>query len=86
MHGDRVRVAILRNRKGAMSHPEGEVVEILERSPQRYVGILELSPNYAFVKVDNRKIPTDIFVPLRNLNGAKDGQKVVVKITDWPLI
>ena len=84
MHGDRVRVAILRNRKGAMSHPEGEVVEILERSPQRYVGILELSPNYAFVKVDNRKIPTDIFVPLRNLNGAKDGQKVVVKITDWP--
>ena len=84
MHGDRVRVAILRKRKGSMSHPEGEVVEILERSPQRYVGIVELSPNYAFVKVDNRKIGTDIFVPLRSLNGAKDGQKVIVKITDWP--
>lgn len=84
MHGDRVRVAITRKRKGSMSHPEGEIVEIVERSPQRYVGILELSQNYAFVKVDNRKIGTDIFVPLRNLNGAKDGQKVLVKITDWP--
>lgn len=84
MHGDRVRVAVTRKRKGSMSNPEGEVVEIVERSPQRYVGVLELSPNYAFVKVDSRKIGSDIFVPLRSLNGAKDGQKVVVKITDWP--
>ena len=84
MHGDRVRVAITRKRKGSMNNPEGEVVEIVERSPQRYVGVVELSPNYAFVKVDSRKIGSDIFVPLRSLNGAKDGQKVVVKITDWP--
>ncbi len=84
MHGDRVRVAITRKRKGAMSNPEGEIVEIVQRSPQRYVGVVDLSPNYAFVKVDSRKMGLDIFVPLRSLNGAKDGEKVVVKITDWP--
>src|SRR5690606_33232006 len=34
---------------------------------------------------DNRKMLTDIFVPLDDLNGAKDGEKVVVTITDWPV-
>ncbi len=82
LHGDRVKVAIVR--KGGTGNPEGEVVEIVERSPKRYVGVVELSDNFAFVRIDNRKMAHDVFVPERNLHGAKQGQKVLVRITGWP--
>ena len=65
-------------------NPEGEVIEILEHSDKKYVGVLELSDSFAFVKVDSRKFPTDVFIPLRDLKGAKDGQKVLVRVTEWP--
>ncbi len=82
MHGDRVRVAVIgRRRDGRI---QGEVVEILQMSKRTFVGRIELSERAAFVVVDSRRVPTDIFVPLRNLNGAQDGQKVIVKIVEWP--
>ena len=83
LNGDRVKVVIIRPAKGEM-HPEGEVVEIVAHSDKKYVGVLELSDNYAFVNVDNRKFPHDVFIPLRDLHGAQNGQKVLVKINDWP--
>ena len=83
LHGDIVKAVITKTYNSG--NPEGEVVEIVERSKKNYVGVVEISGNYTFIKVDNKKIPNDIFVPLRNLNGAENGQKVVVKITDWPL-
>ena len=84
VHGDRVRVAI--TRKGRTGNPEGEVVEIVERSKKNYVGVVEMSEGdaFAFVRVDSRKMATDIFVPARALHGAKGGEKVLVKITGWP--
>ena len=84
LHGDRVRVAI--TRKGRTGNPEGEVVEIVERSKKNYVGVVEMSEGdaFAFVRVDSRKMATDIFVPARALHGAKGGEKVLVKITGWP--
>lgn len=84
LHGDRVRVAI--TRKGRNGNPEGEVVEIVERSAKKYVGVVEMAENdnYAFVRVDNRKMATDIFVPAGKLHEAKNGQKVLVNITGWP--
>ena len=83
LHGDRVKVAITRKAKKEMN-PEGEVIAILEHSDKKYVGVLELSDSFAFVKVDSRKFPTDVFIPLRDLKGAKDGQKVLVRVTEWP--
>ena len=55
LHGDRVRVAI--TRKGRTGNPEGEVVEIVERSKKNYVGVVEMSEGdaFAFVRVDSRK-------------------------------
>lgn len=82
LHGDRVKVAI--TRKGGTGNPEGEVVGIVERSPKRYVGVVEMSDNYAFVRIDNRKMSHDVFVPERSLHGAKQGQKVLVRIVGWP--
>src|SRR5690606_34540326 len=45
---------------------------------------MKISKNYAFFLPDDRKMLNDIFVPLANLNGAKDGEKVVVSIIEWP--
>jgi ribonuclease R len=48
------------------------------------VGTIEVERNYAFVVPDNRLMRSDIFVPKEGLKSAKNGQKVIVRITDWP--
>lgn len=82
LNGDKVRVHLFARRKGKKL--EGEVVEILERSKTQFVGIVQMSAKFAFVVPDSNKMPIDIFVPLGELNGAKDGDKVLVKMLDWP--
>jgi len=82
LHGDLVRVQLFARRKGRK--PDGEVIEIIERSRTQFVGIVQLSKKFAFVVADSNKMPVDIFVPLGDLNGAMDGDKVQVRIVDWP--
>lgn len=81
LHGDTVRVLLSPRRKG--SRPEGEVVEIIERWRNTFVGIVEVMPNFAFLIPDNKNMPFDLFIPEGKLNGAKQGQKAVAKVTDW---
>lgn len=82
LHGDIVKVHVYERRKG--NKREGEVVEILERAKMDFTGTIDISTSYAFFLADDRKMLNDIFVPLDNLNGAKDGEKVVVSIIEWP--
>lgn len=82
LHGDRVKVHVYERKKGQKL--EGEVVEILTRAKTQFSGTINLSRNFAFFLADDRKMPHDIFIPLDNLNQAKDGDKAVVEITDWP--
>ena len=82
LNGDQVKVLVYarsRNRR-----PEGEVVEILERKRATFVGIIQGSENYAFLIPTGKLLPYDVFIPMQNMNGARNGDKVVVKITDWP--
>ena len=81
MNGDKVKVQILARRKGNI--PEAEVIEILERAENRFIGILSVGKNHAFLLTDSKILANDIFIPKDKLQGAKDGQKVVVKITEW---
>lgn len=81
MHGDTVKVSLYALRKG--TRIEGEVVEILKRATLTFVGTVEKSGSYAFLVPDSLKMPYDIFIPADNLNGAKDGEKVLVEITEW---
>lgn len=81
MLGDKVRVFLYARRKGLM--PEGEVVEITERARNTFVGIVQVSHEYAFVISDNKNLTNDIFIPKNNIKGAKNGQKVVVRLLDW---
>ena len=60
------------------------MVEILERKKETFVGIIQCSKQYAFLVPTGKQLPYDIFIPLNDLNGAKDGEKAIVKITEWP--
>lgn len=82
LHGDQVKVHIFARKK--QSRPEGEVVEIIERARKTFVGTIEISKNFAFLVADGKQMPYDLFIPLRSLNGAKNGQKAIAKITEWP--
>ncbi|WP_316747817.1 ribonuclease R [Pedobacter gandavensis] len=82
LHGDKVKVYIYAKKSGRKN--EGEVVEIVQRLKTDFIGVIKISDRFAFVNVDDRKMLHDIFVPLTDLNGAKNGQKVQVSITDWP--
>lgn len=80
--GDKVGAVIYASRSGRQR--EAEVVEIIERARETFVGVLSIHNNVAFVVVDNRILTNDIYVPMDKLDGAKDGQKVFVKIVSWP--
>lgn len=82
LHGDRVRVAMFPKRNNAK--PEGEIVEVLERRHTDFVGVLNISHGYVFVRPDVDWMPVDIFIPRGDLHGAKDGMKVIAHLVDWP--
>lgn len=82
LNGDQVKVYIYAKKSGRKN--EGEVVEIIKRAKTDFIGVIRISDRFAFVNVDDRKMLHDIFVPLSDLGGAKNGQKVQVSITDWP--
>src|ERR1700712_5670577 len=82
LNGDRVKVYVYAKSKG--KHKEGEVIEILQRNKMEFTGIVKLSERFAFFIPDDRKMMHDIFIPMNQLNGAKNGIKAVAEITDWP--
>lgn len=83
LHGDKVEVMLSARKKG--KRPEGEVIRIVERKRDTFVGMIEAGPNFAFLVIDNRSTGGhDIFIPADKLHGAQNGQKAVARITDWP--
>ena len=82
MNNDKVKIAFFAKRKN--HDAEGEVIEILERANDVFVGILEVEKSYAFLVTENRTLANDIFIPKDKLKGGKTGDKAVVKITEWP--
>lgn len=78
---DKVKVFLYARRKG--QQPEGEVLEVVKRAQDTFVGVLDVSDNYAFLILDNRIMTNDIFISKSNLKGGKTGQKAVVKLLAW---
>jgi ribonuclease R len=81
LHGDEVKVLLYARHKGR--RPEGEVVEIINRSRASFVGTVEVTKQFAFLIPDNKNMPFDLFIPLSKLNGAKQGQKAVARMVEW---
>ena len=82
MNNDKVRIAFYAKRRGREA--EGEVIEILERANDTFVGTLEVEKSYAFLVTENRTLANDIFIPKDKLKGGKTGDKAEVKVTEWP--
>ncbi len=80
---DLVRVALFARRRGRGR--EGEVVEIVKRVHDTFVGELHVERHYAFLITENRIMPNDIFIPKDMLKGGKNGDKAVVRLLEWPL-
>ena len=81
--GDTVKILVWPSRKREKRR-EGEVIEVVERGRSEIVGMINVTPYHAFVKPDARRIYEEIFVRREDLNGAKKGEKVLVKISQYP--
>lgn len=81
-HKDKVEVFIYPRKKSKKL--EGELVRVLERYKTTFVGIVDMQKTFAFVRPTDFRMYTDIFVSKDKLADAKDGEKVLVEITDWP--
>lgn len=81
LNGDRVSVTIAARRRGA--EPEAEVVEIIERKPQVFIGTLKVDKHFAYLLTDSKYLASDIFIPKAKLRGGVTGDKAVVRITEW---
>ncbi|MBR5791253.1 MAG: VacB/RNase II family 3'-5' exoribonuclease, partial [Phascolarctobacterium sp.] len=82
MNNDRVMARVNYDNNG--KKPEGEIIRIITRAHDKVVGTFYQSRDYAFVVPDDKKIASDIYIMRRDFNGAKNNQKVVVEITEWP--
>lgn len=80
LHGDTVRVFVRKTPR----RPEGDVVEVLKRARTEFVGVLKKLKHGAVVTPDSRHMHVDIAIPGKYLGEAKDGQKVLAAIVDWP--
>ena len=83
LHGDLVKVSIFTG--GRRKRPEGEVVEVINQHQREFVGVLTQRKKYAFMIPDNPSISVQFTIPLNEIKTANNGDKVIAKITDWPL-
>lgn len=80
-HKDTVEVALLPDNGG--KRKEAKIVRIIEHGIKNVVGTFEKSKNFGFVRPDNSKMLSDIFIPIERSKQAVTGHKVVVEITDY---
>jgi ribonuclease R len=80
MDGDTVRVKI-KDSNGKRA--EGVIEDVVSRKQTEFIGNIEVHENFAFFKPDSQKPMPDFYVSTRNLNGATNNQRVVVKFLEW---
>lgn len=81
LNGDKVKVIIAARKRGA--EPEAEVMEILEKKEQTFIGTLRVEKQYGILVTDSKFLATDILIPRQKLKGGKTGDKAIAKITSW---
>ncbi len=83
MHNDRV-IAEITAEATDEKRAEGRIIKVVERAITDVVGTFQNCKNFGFVVPDNKKFNKDIFVPKKFFNGARENDKVVCRITQWP--
>ncbi|HUR65049.1 MAG TPA: ribonuclease R [Chitinophagaceae bacterium] len=82
LHGDTVIAAIKEVRANG-KRMQGVVREVIHRKRSEFIGRLQMNKGFAFFVADMDKPMPDIFIPLPDINGAKDNDRVLVKLVDW---
>lgn len=82
LNGDKVKVHLFPKRSNHKT--EGIIVDIVERAKKQFVGIVHVSNRFAFLVPDSQLMKVDIYIPLNSLKGAKNGEKAVARIVEWP--
>lgn len=81
IHGDQVKIKIIKSRKKGV---EGKVIEVIDQNKRMIVGRLDVQDHFSFLIPDDPRINADVFIPSSDLNGGKSGYKAIAQITDWP--
>ncbi len=81
-HGDTVEVFVYPKRKSQKL--EGEITRVIKRRKTSFVGIADVQKSFAFVTPTDNRMYTDIFIPMAKIGKAKDGDKVIVEMEEWP--
>jgi ribonuclease R len=81
LDGDKVRVSVISGGKGR--RVEGQITEVVERKRTDFVGKIQILAKYAFVVPDHKRMYQDIYIPQNKIGTAKNGDKVIVQITQW---
>jgi len=90
MHGDIVVVQLDKPspkpsaRRRRARGPSGKIVDVAGRANDRIVGTLFRSAHFWYIVPDDSRLFKDVYIPKEDLGGAKERQKVVVEITQWP--
>lgn len=84
MHNDIVVAEIIKEETDE-KRAEGTIIKILQREVTKVVGVFEESKSFGFVVPDEKKFNKDVYIPKRYFSGAKSGDKVVCKITVYPM-
>lgn len=82
LNGDRVRVSLMARRKRHIK--EAQVIEILQRARNQFVGKLRVEKSIAFLVTPENLFANDILIPRNKLKGGQTNDKVVVKVSKWP--
>ncbi len=82
LDGDQVRIVLLARKQG--KRQEGEVISVIQRARDEFAGTLKVQHKHAYIIPDSPRVDMEITVPHKSLNKARHGDKVVVKVTQWP--
>lgn len=82
LNGDRVKVSLMARRERHIK--EAQVIEILQRARNQFVGKLRVEKSIAFLVTPENLFANDILIPRNKLKGGQTNDKVVVKVSKWP--
>ena len=82
LNGDKVRVSFMARRANHIK--EAQVIEILERAKDTFVGRLKVDKDIAYLIPQNDVFSHNIIIPKRKIKGDKTDDKALVKNVQWP--
>jgi ribonuclease R len=80
LDGDKVMVRLTGQRMGREA---ASVIKVVERTARNIVGLYRFDRHFPSVVPDNPRFHRDLYIPMGKTAEAKDGQRVVARLTVW---